>query len=147
MDKDKIIAFAKAIGIVVAVIVFLALLAEILIGIVIVLRIVMSSTNVENQIGSKWISEDGLIEFVVQEDGDGLGVMNVDGEILDIELHLGSSIAHINVYSVNDSKDVLTRKCIESWEEGDQTSTSFTVTVRYTTYYEEGQIIVFNRVE
>lgn len=146
MNRDKVISFVKYASIIATVVAMLILIAKIILIFFVGLRLIASSDNIEKQTGSLWRSDDDTIEFTVI-DGDGQGIMRVGEETLDVELVLGSSTMRVSVYLADAPRGgPFAVDSLESWELLDQTGSTFTVRVERTTYYEEGQIIVFTRV-
>lgn len=106
----------------------------------------MGTKNPKKQPGSSWISEDGRVSFVVEENGSGTGILRADDE--EIEIYLGIGVSNIGVYYLeNVSDNHVGGPMVESWYADFDKSDRFVVTVADTTYFEEWQTIVFNRVD
>lgn len=96
--------------------------------------------------GTQWGSETGDISFCTSESGDGIGVLYIGGQSIDIYIVFDMAVG-INVYQPeNISDDAITGFPFEIWE-GDYTSDqSFVATVVESTYFDVGDKIEFYRV-
>lgn len=100
-----------------------------------------------DQPGSTWRSEDGSISFTVEENGtgDGIGVMNIDDQEIDIIFGRGVTTDIYIYYADSRIGNTLTEPNFEYWVGDFRKSDAFTITVMNTTYYSEGQTIAFYR--
>lgn len=131
-----------------------------------------SFTNPTEQPNTIWIGEDGTMEFRISEDGDcaARGTMNVNGETLDVIYNIAPAERSITVYLAEHwdqfphnalvEPDFTVLKNPDLWDEHFMmedplerwicnaiSTNTFSVKVQKSTYFHEGDIIVFHKVD
>ena len=112
------------------------------------LRISYSQKAPFLQKNSKWISEDKRIEFIISEDGQGTGTLQIDSnKKIDIIICGHVSVPQFTIWLNSGSEDYLRLEDQrEQWEGIYFGENKFIVIVKETTYYEKDQKIVFYKV-
>lgn len=96
--------------------------------------------------GTQWVSEDEDISFCTSESGDGIGVLYIGGQSIDIYIVFDMAVG-INVYHPeNISDNAITGFPFETWEGNYTSDQSFVATVVESTYFDVGDKIEFHRV-
>ena len=100
------------------------------------------------QPSTKWISEDGQMFFIVDENGDAFGEMLIDNETIDIYVGMGMDTTDIDITHL-ESKigNSVTEISFEHWIGDFDFNDHFTATVKRTTYFHVGDKITFYRVD
>ena len=102
------------------------------------------------QPNTKWISEDGMIEFTVSDVeyvgfGDMIGTLTVDDQTVEFVVDFAiDNIMYLHPMSMIENENEFSY--YERWESSHRAK-RFTVTVLETTFFEVGQEIVFYRVD
>ena len=102
------------------------------------------------QPNTKWLSEDGIITFCVDDSGKTTGTMQINGEEIEIyatEGPLNSTTLHIFPIAVLQDEMISEEDKYEYWTCSYKSEERFIATVKTTTYFEEGQKITFHRVD
>ena len=106
--------------------------------------------NPFNQPSTTWRSEDGSITFHIPEDRSTwiLGTMEVDGQNLDITIHMVPNECRAIVYLTSATGTIPPiEPRIEGWHTTVVSKKTFRIEIRESIYFREGQTIVFHRVD
>ena len=150
MNRELTFKLLKIAGIVAAVafaIYAIVMIVESALVLFVIIVRAKGEISAKNAIGSTWVSEEGSLEFVVQENLDGIGTIQVGDETVEVKLDLDNHTGFIYIYLLDDPQEGQEKECLECWEVEDRKKTTVTLEVRETTYYEVGQTIVINRIE
>ena len=101
-----------------------------------------------NQPNTNWESENGLIKFSVNSNGNAVGKFEGNDEIVEFYL-VNDTGSGIHVFPINVlEKDIIdTNDQLEYWLCSYKSKRKFIATVKETTYFEVGQKITFYRVD
>lgn len=99
-----------------------------------------------------WRSEDGRVEFSIPEDMfmDPTGIIKADGQEIDVTFYMTTVETGISVVITDSIIWVDGRyqaQHLEDWGSQVISKKEFRVEVKKTTYFQEGDIIVFHRVD
>ena len=150
MNRELTFKLLKIAGIVAAVafaIYAIVMIVESALVLFVIIVRAKGDISAKNAIGSTWVSEEGSLEFVVQENLDGIGTIQVGDETVEVKLDLDNHTGFIYIYLLDDPQEGQEKEYLECWEVEDRKKTAVTLEVRETTYYEVGQTIVINRIE
>lgn len=102
-----------------------------------------------NQPNTSWVSDDGSVIFSVDNDGNAMGIIRVNGESVEVIVVEGveRDTGMYLFYSDHQGRPAnqFDNKC-EYWQCSYKSPDMFVATVKETTFFEEGQKITFNKV-
>ena len=98
--------------------------------------------KISSQPNTKWVSEDGTIEFYVHENGEATGTIVVSGDTVEILLAC-NPYKNILIFPITKEDNPL---AAEQWICSYKSMDKFVATVQWGEYSEAGQEIVFHKV-